>query len=139
MARLSAADPALDLRVDEAARTEICRRVLGDQGAKAKTVSPRRSWITHHSPAIAVPTVALIAAAALAGSGVIGLGRPVETGPPSASLTEPGSGGAFAGSMRLLPVSALDPAGRQPWGKEACAEQPNDSCIQPGLAVPRRP
>lgn len=139
MARLSAADPAVGLQVAEAGRSEMCRRVLASHDSQATTPGRHRSWIGHRSPMIAVPMAAVIAAGALAAGGVIGVGKPTERGLPSASLTGSSGDEMLGGPVRLLPVSALNPAGQAPWGMSVCGTESNDTCVRPASAVPQQP
>jgi hypothetical protein len=139
MARLSAADPAVGLQVDEARRSEMCTRVLASQDSQGDPPASHRSWIVHRFPVIAVPMAALIAVGVLAVGGVIGIGKPVERGLPGASLTWSNGDDVFGGPVHLLPVSALNPAGHAPWGIGACEKESNDTCVQPGTAVLRTP
>jgi hypothetical protein len=139
MARLSAADPAVGLQVEETGRSEMCMRVLASPDSKADTPARHRSSIGHRSPVIAAPVAALIAAAALAAGGVIGLGKPVERGLPGASLTGPSGDEVLGGPVRLLPVSVLNPAGQAPWGMGVCGKESNDTCVQLAPAVLRQP
>jgi len=139
MARLSAADPAVGLQVEETTRSEMCRRVLASHDSQANTPARRRSWTGQRSPMIAVPMAAVIAAGALAVSGVIGVGKPVERGLPSASLTGSSGDELLGGPVRLLPVSVLNPAGQAPWGMSVCDNESNDTCVRPASAVLRQP
>ena len=94
--------------------------------------------------AIIVLGALLLAAAALAATGVIGVGAPVAAKhkhEPSAStgVGIPVSGAVSAhASVRLLPVSVADPAGGLPWGMRIVHTTRGLVCVQVGRLLDGR-
>jgi hypothetical protein len=80
--------------------------------------------------ALAVLSLLLVAAAALAASGILRIGSPV----PSARRLTPtvGLGVPFRGGSRVLAVSAPDPAGGPPWGMRIVHTTRDLVCVQVG-------
>jgi hypothetical protein len=77
----------------------------------------------------------LIAAGALAATGVIDIGSKVE--PPARLKGNPevGSGVALGRSARLLPLRVADPAGGPPWGLQLVRTSRGLTCLQVGRVV----
>jgi hypothetical protein len=133
MARLSAADPALNLQADEAARAQTWQRLLAerDSGAHAHGRSRSRMRLT----VIAIPVALVVAAGAAFGAGLIELGTPAKL--PFSVLSGPreGYGVLVAGTARLLPIAAPDPAGGPDWGMRELSTTRGEGCLQLGRVV----
>ncbi len=151
MARLGAADPARDTVVDEAARAQLWQRIA-DDAATAR--GPRRIGDPapgNHGPtpatapmpartgrrllrvALAIPALLIVTAAALAASGVIRIGAPAER--INGFSVPLRGGGLVKGTVRLLPITAPDPAGGPPWGMRVLSTKAGEGCIQIGRVV----
>jgi hypothetical protein len=98
--------------------------------AGPRTRRPRARLI-----AAIVALVLLIAAGALAASGVIEIGSDIE--PPARFGKDPGlgPGTAVGSSVRLLPLRVPDPAGGPPWGLRVVTTSRGLRCLQVGRVV----
>ena len=82
-----------------------------------------------------VAIVLLLAAGALAATGVIEIGSDIE--PPARLGTNPeiGPGTAVGRSARVLPLRVEDPAGGPPWGMRVATTSRGLQCLQVGRVV----
>jgi hypothetical protein len=135
MARLSAADPALDLKIDSTTRNETWQHVLANRGTPGVTRA-RANWrMRRRSFVIALVGVLLMAAGALAAGGVIPIGKPAQTVGPDTSLSALRSGEVIEGTAHLLPISAPDPVTGPPWGMRIYRKKLGEGCVQLGRLV----
>jgi hypothetical protein len=132
MTRLAAADPARDIHADEAARADLWQRIVRDespspraQGAYARPRAHRRTLV------LVVPALLVLAAGALAAGGVIRFGAPAKTF-GGFSYPRSGLGALTPGTVRLLPITAPDPAGGPPWSLRVLSTTRGVGCIQVG-------
>ena len=112
------------------------------------TPAKRPGRLRRRAPLFAVIAfgVLLLAAAALAATGIIGVGAPVaanhEHGGASArtgvGIPVPGAISRH-GSVQLLPVSVPDPAGGLPWGMRIVRTTRGLLCVQVGRLLDGRP
>ena len=132
MTRLAAADPAREIHADEVARADLWQRIVRDespspraQGAYARPRAHRRTLV------LVIPALLVLAAGALAAGGVIRFGAPAKT---FGGFSSPRSGlGALTpGTVRLLPITAPDPAGGPPWSLRVLSTTRGVGCIQVG-------
>ena len=94
---------------------------------------PRPFWIRRghrRTSAIALVAMLLVSAGALAAGGVIRIGAPAE--PRESSFYALRGGGIVKGTVRLLPISAPDPAGGPPWGMRVLSTKRGEGCVQVG-------
>jgi hypothetical protein len=132
MARLSAADPAHDLLVDEVERARLWQRIAAAPQPR-NAMARARSRMRLRLLVVVVPAVLVLAAGALAASGVIRIGAPAE--PSGGSLPELHGGGLVKGTVRLLAVTTPDPAGGPPWGMRVLSTKAGEGCVQVGRLV----
>jgi len=138
MARLSAADPARDIPVDESERARLWQLIAATSGAGAGAV-PGSSAPAPPRPQIRrllliIPALLVLTAGALAAGGVIHIGAPAERGQRGGFSTLRG-GGLVKGTVRLLPISTPDPAGGPPWGLRVFSTKEGEGCVQVGRLI----
>jgi hypothetical protein len=98
---------------------------------RARRPSPRRIRSRGRRTSALVLLAMLVAsAAALAAGGVIQVGAPAERQP--FSYYQQQGGGLVKGTVRLLGVSAPDPAGGPAWGMRVLSTKRGEGCIQVG-------
>jgi hypothetical protein len=132
MARLSAADPARELAVDEVERSRVWQRIAATPPPR-NAIARARSRLRLRLLAVVAPAVLVLTAGALAASGVIRIGAPAE--PSGGSLPELRGGGLVKGTVRLLSVTTPDPAGGPPWGMRVLSTKAGEGCVQVGRLV----
>ena len=133
MKALAAADPALDLRPDDATRAEVWDVVAA--AVRSTPVDPRRARrFGFRSASLLAPAVLLLMVAAAFGSGLIPLGSPAKT-VEGFEIPSSGFGAVVPGSAKVLPLSTPDPSGGPPWGLRAFTTTRGAGCIQVGRLV----
>jgi hypothetical protein len=116
MARLSAADPARDLPIEETERARLWQLIAATPDGGGATRRPRVR-LSRVQPRLAlIPVLLALSAGPLAASGAIRFGGAAE---PVKSLSTPSRGGdPIEATVHLLPLTAPDPGGAQQWGPE---------------------
>jgi hypothetical protein len=130
MRRLSAADPAREQAVDEAERARVWQLITATPGGSS---TPARRRTGMRRLALVIPALLVLAAGALAAGGVIRIGAPAEPVKGFAHVLR--GGGLVKGTVRLLPVTAPDPAGGPPWGMRVLSTKSGEGCIQVGRVL----
>jgi hypothetical protein len=133
IARLAAADPARELAIDEAARTELWRRIRAGEGNDSPLLpNPFRSRFASRPLLLIAPLLLVLAAGALAAGGVITFGSPAKL--PFSLYGNPreGGGALVPGTVHMLPIAAPDPAGGPDWGMRVLSTTRGQGCIQVG-------
>ena len=74
----------------------------------------------------------VIATGALAAGGVIQIGAPAKLPFSLVRNSDEGSGALVPGTVRMLPIAALDPAGGPDWGMRVLSTTRGEGCIQIG-------
>jgi hypothetical protein len=124
-----------------AAATRRVAPAAGATPAHAATLRARRT-IRHARRvpllAAALAVALLSAAVALAASGLIQTGAPVTPLPGQRFTPTTGYGVPIAASVRLLPISAPDPAGGPPWGLRYLQTTRRLGCVEVGRLVDGR-
>jgi hypothetical protein len=128
MTRLRAADPARDTPVDEAERTRLWQLIAATPGGSDERSRTRRRI---HRLVLVIPALLVLTAGALAAGGVIHIGAPAESGQRGGFSTLRG-GGLVKGTVRVLAISAPDPAGGPPWGLRVLSTKEGEGCVQVG-------
>lgn len=140
--RLAAADPARELRIDPAERTELWRRIVaeqeGEQGESAAAVTASRRRFASRPMMLLVPALLVLAAAALAAGGVLQLGAPAKVPFSFYASPDEGYGALVPGTVRLLPIAAPDPAGGPAWGMRELSTTRGEGCLQIGRLLDGR-
>jgi hypothetical protein len=138
MTRLTAADPAREMRLDENTKERIAQRLSDAMRAPSSPPRPhgsrRRDW--RRTPLIAI-AVGLLMVGAAFGSGLIQLGAPART-PEGFTTPRAGVGSLTLGTVRLLPVATPDPHGGPPWGLRVFSTTRGVGCIQVGRLLDGR-
>jgi hypothetical protein len=111
MARLSAADPALHIALDEIERRRLWQLIAASPGGGA---SSRRLRVRLTRLTLAIGALLILAVVAVAASGVIRVGKPAE--PASGSTRAPQHGELVMATVRLRPlVTELQTRGGEIW------------------------
>jgi hypothetical protein len=103
--------------------------------------APKEARLPRRSPALALVLAALAVsgtAAALAASGVIGLGTPASFPPPAAISPHSGDGMPEGGPGGLLALRVADPTGGPPWGLRYFTTSRGFGCLEVGRLVDGR-
>jgi hypothetical protein len=134
MSRLSAADPARDAILDEIERARLWQLIAATPATPGGDASQHTRMRLPRTPllrvALAVPLLLVLAAGALAATGVIRIGAPAEKGSRFAPPLR--GGGLVKGTVRLLGVATPDPAGGPPWGMRVLSTKAGEGCVQVG-------
>jgi hypothetical protein len=99
MARLSAADPARHVALDEDQRRRLWRLIAASPGGGS---APWRARKRLARLTLAIGVLLILAVVALAASGLIGVGKPAE--PASGSTPAKQGGELVQANVRLLPL-----------------------------------
>jgi hypothetical protein len=129
LARLAAADPARDLRVDETQREQLWQLLTATPPPPGKP-RPVRRRARLRQLVLVIPALLIVTAGALAAGGVIRIGSPAE--PTNHRLAALQGGGLVKGTVRLLPITAADPGGGPPWGMRVLSTKSGEGCVQVG-------
>jgi hypothetical protein len=132
--RLAAADPARGLPVESAARGAVWQLVLAAETPSART-APRRAVRPRgrrRMRAVVVLGLLALATGALAAGGVLQFGTPAKLPPGYVNPVHSGLGAIKRGTVRLLPISAADPAGGPAWGLRVFSTSRDGGCVQVG-------
>jgi hypothetical protein len=123
MSRLSAADPARHVVLDGAERDrawQLLAAASGDSCARRRAPHSRLQRLR-----LAVPALLILAAVALAATGVIRAAEPVN------GSSAPLRGEDLAkGPVRFLPLTSPDPGGSPPWGMRMLSTKAGEGCVQ---------
>jgi hypothetical protein len=84
------------------------------------------------TPALVLLAVLVIATGALAAGGVIQIGSPAKLPFSFVRNSDEGSGALVPGTVRMLPIAAVDPAGGPDWGMRVLSTTRGEGCIQIG-------
>jgi hypothetical protein len=133
-AALRALDPLADEYVEPPSFGAVAERV------RSATMPPPPSRGRRRRPPrglvlILALLVASGTAAALAASGLIGVGRPASFEAEAPSSPSSGIGVALGGSDGLLPLRVMDPAGGPPWGMRYFTTSRGLGCVEVGRVV----
>src|SRR5579872_4709844 len=79
--------------------------------------------------------VALVLAGGAFGAGLIQLGAPAKLPFSFYGNAREGAGGLLAGTVRMLPIAAPDPAGGPDWGMRVLSTSRGEGCLQLGRIV----
>jgi hypothetical protein len=138
MSKLSAADPARDATLDELERARLWQLIAATPATRAGD-APKRMRLPR-TPllrvALAIPLLLVLAAGALAATGVIRIGAAAEKGSRFAPPLR--GGGLVKGTVRLLGVATPDPAGGPPWGMRVLSTKTGEGCVQVGRLLDRK-
>lgn len=110
----------------------VARETLSDDARAAPRTRLRR-WLTSRALPLAL-LVALGGGAVALASGLISFGKPAASNPVF-SQPDVGLGKVVPGSVRLVPISAADPAGGPRWGMRVFETTRGAGCMQIGRLV----
>jgi hypothetical protein len=91
---------------------------------------PRRGH--RRTPALVLLAMLVLTGGALAAGGVIQLGSPAKLPFSLERNSHEGSGALVPGTVRMLPIAAVDPAGGPDWGMRVLSTTRGEGCIQIG-------
>ncbi len=132
MARLTVADPARDLQIDQAERAQLWQLIAAAPAGDSRP-RRRRTRARMHRLVLVIPALLILTAGALAAGGVIRIGAPAE--PAGGRLAPLHGGGLVKGTVRLLKIATADPAGGPPWGMRVLSTKRGEGCVQVGRLV----
>jgi hypothetical protein len=95
---------------------------------------PRLSGRWGRAPLIALG-IGLVLVGGAFGAGLIRFGAPAKLPFSTWNNSHEGSGGLVAGTVRMLPIAAADPAGGPDWGMRVLSTTRGQGCIQIGRLV----
>jgi hypothetical protein len=84
------------------------------------------------TPALVLLAMLVLTAGALAAGGVIRIGAPAKLPFSLVRNAHEGSGALVPGTVRMLPIAAVDPAGGPDWGMRVLSTTRGEGCIQIG-------
>jgi hypothetical protein len=106
--------------------------------AAARRTAPRRARLTRRTPVLIAAVLLMLAltAVALAATGVIGSGQPLQPDTPSSPRS--GAGIPKPGAAQLLASRVADPGGGLPWGLRYVRTTRGVGCLQIGRVADGR-
>jgi hypothetical protein len=137
LTRLAAADPGRDVVVEQAARAQLWQLIAATPGGGARAGGGDDATRTRRRPrplrrlVLVIPVLLVLAAGALAATGVIRIGAPAEK-PGGEGFSSLRGGGLLRGTVRLLAIATPDPAGGPPWGMRVFSTKQGEGCVQVG-------
>jgi hypothetical protein len=133
LARLTAVDPARDMRVDDVQRAQLWLEIAATPAPASRPARARAGRTRLRQLVLVIPALLIVTAGALAAGGVIRIGSPAE--PANKRLAPLRGGGLVKGTVRLLAIAAPDPGGGPAWGLRVLSTKAGEGCVQVGRVL----